>query len=222
MTTTAVQNSSAATASAANSLSAASASAASIQSSFLTLLVTQLQNQDPTNPMDNSQITDQLAQISTVNGIQQLNTTMQSLATSFTSGQSLQAASMIGQQVLTSGNTMALSGGSATAGVQLAGNASDVQVQITGPGGNILRTIDLGAQNSGNVPFQWNGLTDGGAQAAAGTYTFAVSAVSGNQTIGATPLTAGTVSSITLNGGSVGVNVNGLGNVPLSKILSIL
>jgi flagellar basal-body rod modification protein FlgD len=222
MTTTAVQNSSAATANAASSLGSASASAASIQNSFLTLLVTQLQNQDPLNPMDNSQLTSQLAQISTVNGIQQMNTTMQNLATSFSTGQSLQSASMIGHQVLTSGNSLIVNGAPVTAGVQLGGAASGVTVQILSATGAVVRTMELGAQQSGIVPFQWDGLTDSGAQAAAGSYTFAVKATSGGQAVNATPLTAGNVSSVTLNGGSVGLNVDGVGNVPLSQIISIL
>ena len=222
MTTSAVQNSSAASAAAAASISGSSASAASIQNSFLTLLVTQLQNQDPLNPMDNSQLTSQLAQISTVNGIQQMNTTMQGLATSFTSGQSLQAASMIGHQVLTSGNNLAMNGSPVAAGVQLGGSASGVTVQILSATGAVVRTLQLGPQQSGIVPFQWDGLTDSGAQAAAGSYTFAVKAASGSQAVAATPLTAGNVSSVTLNGGNLGVNVDGVGNVPLSQIISIL
>jgi flagellar basal-body rod modification protein FlgD len=222
MTTTAIQNSSAATAGAANLLGTASASAATIPNSFLTLLVTQLQNQDPLNPMDNSQLTSQLAQISTVNGIQQMNTTMQGLATSFSTGQQLQATSMIGHQVLTSGNSVTMNGGPVTAGVQLDGAASGVTVQILSATGAVVRTMELGSQQSGIVPFQWNGLTDSGAQAAAGGYTFAVKATSGSQTVNAKPLTAGNVSSVTLNGGSVGLNVDGVGNVPLSQIISIL
>ena len=224
MTTSSILNTTptpASASSAAASLSASSASAASIQNTFLTLLVTQLKNQDPTNPMDNSQITNQLAQISSVGGIQQLNTTMQSLATSFATGQSLQAASMIGQTVLTGGNSLALSSGPVSAGVQLTGSASDVSVQVMDPTGAVVSTIDLGAQSSGVVPFQWNGTTNSGALAAAGNYTFSVKAVSGTQSVGATPLAAGAVNSITLNNGSVVANVSGLGNVPRSQIVSI-
>ena len=223
MTTTAVQNSNATNATTAvGALGAASSSAASIQNSFLTLLVTQLQNQDPLNPMDNSQLTSQLAQISTVNGIQQMNTTMQNLATSYSAGQSLQSASMIGHQVLTSGNGLTMNGSPVTAGIQLGGAASGVTVQVLSATGAVVRTLQLGAQPGGVVPFQWDGLTDSGAQAAAGSYTFAIKATSGAQAVDATPLVAGTVSSVTLSGGNVGVNVNGLGNVTLSQIISIL
>jgi len=201
MTTTAVQNSNATNATTAvGALGAASSSAASIQNSFLTLLVTQLQNQDPLNPMDNSQLTSQLAQISTVNGIQQMNTTMQNLATSYSAGQSLQSASMIGHQVLTSGNGLTMNGSPVTAGIQLGGAASGVTVQVLSATGAVVRTLQLGAQPGGVVPFQWDGA----------------------QAVDATPLVAGTVSSVTLSGGNVGVNVNGLGNVPLSQIISIL
>ncbi len=81
-------------------------SGADIQDRFLKLLVTQMKNQDPLNPMDNAQVTSQLAQINTVNGIQQLNATMQGLATSFMSAQSMQSTSLIGHTVLTDGSKL--------------------------------------------------------------------------------------------------------------------
>jgi flagellar basal-body rod modification protein FlgD len=217
-----IQSTSAATTGAAGNVAGASASASTIQNSFLTLLVTQLKNQDPLNPMDNAQLTSQLAQISTVNGIQQLNTTMQNLGSSLTSGQSLQAASLIGHQVLTGGNSLGLAGGAAIGGVQLSGNASSVIVQISDPAGNPIRSFDLGGQAAGIVPFQWDGRTDAGAQAAVGTYSFKVKAVSGSQTVSATSLTAGNVSSVTLGSGGVGVNVDGIGALQLQQIMSIL
>jgi flagellar basal-body rod modification protein FlgD len=217
-----IQGTSAATSSAAGNVAGASASASTIQNSFLTLLVTQLKNQDPLNPMDNAQLTSQLAQISTVNGIQQLNSTMQGLGNSFSSGQSLQAAALIGHRVLTSGNTLALSSGAATGGVQLDGNASSVIVQISDPAGNPIRSIDLGAKAAGIAQFQWDGMTDAGSQAAAGTYSFKVKAVSGSQSVGATSLTAGNVSSVTLGSGGIGVNVDGIGALQLQQIMSIL
>src|SRR5580693_3920451 len=93
--------------------STATDSAAAAQNQFLTLLVTQMQNQDPLNPMDNSQMTSQLAQLSTVSGIDTLNTTLQSLVGSYQTSQTLQATSMIGQNVFTPGNTMTLASGSA-------------------------------------------------------------------------------------------------------------
>src|SRR5580693_6158542 len=100
--------------------STATDSAAAAQDRFMTLLVTQMQNQDPLNPMDNSQMTSQLAQLSTVSGIDTMNTTLQSLISSYQQSQTLQATSMIGHGVLTAGNTLSLSNGSAPFGISLA------------------------------------------------------------------------------------------------------
>src|SRR5512146_862467 len=101
-----------------------------LQDRFLKLLVTQMKNQDPLNPLDNAQVTSQLAQISTVNGIEKLNTTIQAMATSFAAGQSLQAAGMIGRDVLVPAPTLRLAGGSALFGVDLAQAADQVKVSI--------------------------------------------------------------------------------------------
>ena len=103
---------------------AAATSGADIQDRFLKLLVTQMKNQDPLNPMDNAEITSQLAQISTVNGIQQLNTTMQSLSSSFLSAQSLQSAALIGHTVLTGGNNLNIADGMPAYG----GKLTDAQI----------------------------------------------------------------------------------------------
>ena len=100
------------------------------QDRFLKLLVTQMKNQDPLNPLDNAQVTSQLAQISTVNGIEKLNTTLQAMANGFTAGQSLQAAGMIGHNVLVPGSALQLTGGNGAFGVDLAQPADDVKVTI--------------------------------------------------------------------------------------------
>ncbi len=89
-------------------------SAADLQSNFLTLLVTQLQNQDPTNPMDNSQLTTQLAQINTLSGIEKLNTTLGSISGQINSGQSLQATTLIGHGVMVDGTQVLVGSGQTT------------------------------------------------------------------------------------------------------------
>ena len=131
---------------------AAAAPGTDIQDRFLKLLVTQMKNQDPLNPMDNAQVTSQLAQISTVNGIQQLNTTMQSLSSSFLSSQSMQSTSLIGHTVLTDGNSLNIADGvPAYAAIELAQAADSVKVNIVSPAGNIVRQLDLGPQPAGLV-----------------------------------------------------------------------
>ncbi len=207
----------------ANALTPAATPAGNIQDSFLKLLITQLKNQDPLNPMDNAQITTQLAQINTVNGIQQLNTTMQSLSGAMLGSQSLQSAALIGRTVVTDGDSLKLAAGSAVAGgLQLAQNADSVKVTIVGPAGQVVRELQLGPQAGGMVAFQWDGRTDAGASAAAGTYTFKVSAASAGHTVNATPLVAGTVSSVTLGADGTHLTVDGVGDVRMQQIKSIM
>jgi flagellar basal-body rod modification protein FlgD len=128
---------------------------------FMTLLVTQLKNQDPMNPLDNAQLTSQLAQLSTVTGINKLNTTLETLKGSYQSSESLQAANMIGHGVLVEGNFANLTGGKSIMGVELATPADSVQVIITDARtGKDVETIDLGKQAAGTVPIAWDGVPD--------------------------------------------------------------
>ena len=208
------------------SQSTAPASTASVSSEgqdrFLKLLVTQLKNQDPLNPMDNAQITSQMAQISTVSGIDQLNATMQSMATSFNSAQSLQATSMIGHNVLAPGNVILLQGSSAVGGVELDAAADAVTVSILDASGQLLHKVDLGAQDAGLLSFQWDGATDSGTNAASGNYRFAIEATSGGKKIGATALAVGQVASVTTGKTGVTLNVNEIGAIALSDVRQVM
>jgi flagellar basal-body rod modification protein FlgD len=202
-------------------------SASGMQNTFMTLLTTQLQNQDPLNPMDTSQMTSQLAQINTVSGINSLNTTLTSLNNSLTSSQSLSTATgLIGHNVLVPGTSIQLSSGSGVAGVQLAQAADSVNVTIKdAASGNTVKTIHLtGAQQAGVVPVVWDGSTDSGATAADGNYTMTAQAVTGSTTATAPTLSLGTVNAV--NPGTAGqnatLNVAGLGTFDLSKISMVM
>jgi flagellar basal-body rod modification protein FlgD len=201
----------------------AAAPGSEIQDRFLKLLVTQMKNQDPLNPMDNAQVTSQLAQISTVNGIQQLNTTMQNLSSSFMAGQSLQSASLIGHTVLTDGSTLNVADGTPALGaIELAQAADSVKVNIVSPAGNIVRQLDLGPQKSGMTGFQWDGLSDGGSKVAAGSYTFQVTASGSGQKVNTTSFMAGAVSSITLKTDGTHLSVGGIGDITMQQIKQIM
>src|SRR4051812_12831974 len=117
-------------------------SAEDIQDRFLTLLVTQIQNQDPLNPMDNAQVTSQLAQLNTVSGIAQLNKTMEGLAATFGAGQTLQAASMVGRNVMVAGDTADLvyngNAGQAYFGAELTQPVDALQVSIYDQAGKLV------------------------------------------------------------------------------------
>jgi flagellar basal-body rod modification protein FlgD len=200
-------------------------SPADLQNTFLTLLVTQLQNQDPTNPTDSSQMTSQLAQISTVSGIGQLNTSLSSLATQLSAGQSSQAAMLIGATVLSPGSTMTVSGGkSSSFGVQSANALSDMTVSITNSAGQVVNTIDLGPQAAGTVPISgWTPTDKTGATLPDGTYTITAAGTINGAAATATALSASVVQSVVQQGdGTTGVMLSTGKSVPLTSIASIL
>ncbi len=192
-----------------------------VQSTFLKLLTTQLQNQDPTNPMDNAQMTTQLAEMSTAQGISNLNSTLNSLLSSYQSTQTMQAASLIGHRVLAAGNTLALSNSQAVGAVDLVSAADSVKVQILDANGQVARTLDLGAQAAGLVGFSWDGKNDQGQAMVDGSYSTSVAAFSGGSPVAVTPLSLASVSSVSLTGGTVTVNASGLGQLNLSQIQQI-
>jgi flagellar basal-body rod modification protein FlgD len=200
-------------------------SASDLQNTFLTLLVTQLKNQDPTNPADSSQMTSQLAQINTVTGIGQLNTSLSSLATQLSAGQSTQAAMLIGSNVLAPGSSMTVSSGaSSTFGVQLANDVSDLQIVVKDKSGNIVNTLDLGAQGSGVVPVSgWKPVDSKGATLADGTYTITAQGTINGQQATATTLSASQVQSVVqMTGGTPGLKLSNGSTVGLSSVASIL
>jgi flagellar basal-body rod modification protein FlgD len=124
------------------------------QDKFMTMLVAQLNNQDPLNPMDNAQMTSQMAQINTVSGIQQLNKTMTDMATQFGSLQALQGVSLIGRTALVEGSTPVVEEEVAYGGFELPGKADSVQVTVLGKAGQVLGTANLGAMEAGQQFFQ--------------------------------------------------------------------
>jgi flagellar basal-body rod modification protein FlgD len=199
---------------------------------FMTLLVAQLQNQDPLNPMDNAQVTSQLAQLQTVTGINNLNDTLNTLKSSYQSSESLQATSLIGHGVLVEGNSVTLAGGKSVLGVELGADADNVQIAISDKTGKLVDTVDLGAQKAGTLPLVWNGVPDASkldstgkpVTLADGNYTFTVTATAAGQALGnAKGLAYDSVGSVT-TGGADGVKLNlaGKGAVALTDIKQVL
>jgi flagellar basal-body rod modification protein FlgD len=200
-------------------------SASDLQNTFLTLLVTQLKNQDPTNPADSSQMTSQLAQINTVTGIGQLNTSLSSLATQLSAGQQTQAALLIGSNVLSAGNNLTVaSGASSSFGVQLANDVSDLQVVVKNASGQIVNTLDLGAQGAGVVPVTgWKPVDAKGNTLPDGSYTITAQGTINGQQATATTLAASQVQSVVqMSGGAPGLKLANGSTVALSSVASIL
>ncbi|PJC18877.1 MAG: flagellar biosynthesis protein FlgD, partial [Comamonadaceae bacterium CG_4_9_14_0_8_um_filter_60_18] len=154
------------------------------QDRFLKLLVAQLNNQDPMNPMDNAQMTSQMAQINTVTGIQQVNDTLKSMAEQFTAMQVLQGSNMVGHDVLIDGNTLSVVDGKAQGAVDLAARAESVKIDVLSPGGQVIDTINLGALDAGRSNFAW----DASKFSFTGSPSFKITATTGGKAIESTAL----------------------------------
>ena len=192
------------------------------QNRFLKLLTAQLKNQDPLNPMDNAQMTSQMAQISTVDGIERLNATLQSLISDSANSQALQAAALVGKGVMVPGNGVSLQSGGAYGGIDVAKDADTVSINITDSNGLLVRTLELGSVKAGSHTFTWDGTSNSGVAAAAGNYTFSVAAKQGADKVDTTALTIGLVSSVTRSsGGGVALNV-GQQSFSLADVRQIL
>lgn len=214
-----------------NPQSASSSSGTStedIQNRFLTLLVAQMKSQDPLNPLDNSEVTSQLAQLSTVSGIENLNTTMQTLMGSYQASQNLQATSLIGHGILAEGNKTTFSDGIAGMGVDLAGVADHVVVDIYDATGVKVDSMDLGEVGAGVNSFSWDGVIgkdadDKDVKAPDGTYTFKVSATNKGEKVDVSTLQFGMVGSVSFGaGGSILLGVPGMGDVKFGDVKQVL
>lgn len=215
-----VTNTSATTSSSASAAvkAAGQTSADAQQDRFLKLLVAQLNNQDPMNPMDNAQMTSQMAQINTVSGIQQLNETMKSMASQFTSMQVMQGAAMIGHDVMVQSNTLSIDAGKAKGAIDLEGDASNVSVQVLTPGGQLLDTLNLGAKSAGRHAFEW----DASGYQDTASPVFKVVATSGKQAVASTALAQDTITSISSSNGTMNVQLKGRAAVTYDALKAIL
>ncbi|MDE1949130.1 MAG: flagellar hook assembly protein FlgD [Burkholderiales bacterium] len=198
--------------------SSSAAMAAVSPSTFLTLLVTQMQNQDPLSPMDNSQMTSQLAQINTVSGINTLNTSVQSLNTQLVQMQALQAATLVGQNVTVPGNDLTIKGGSGQGAFKLAGAADSVTVQVLDPSGQVVANQSLGAMPAGVQGISWPAGTL--ADASPG-YTFKVAATQGGAAVPTTALMLDKVNSVFTSNGVLTLDLQNSGNVPYTSVQSL-
>lgn len=209
-----------------NTRSSSKSSTEEAQNRFMTLLVEQMKNQDPLNPMDNAQVTSQMAQLSTVTGIDKLNETMttmmSNLTSTFQASQTYQASSMIDHEVLVAGKNITKAEGSENKfGFNLPENATNVTVTIKSNSGTVVRTMDLGAKNSGISTLTWDGLKNDGSKAPDADYTFEVAYTKGTTKGTATALNVATVSSVSTSSTGVKLNLNNSTSVTLDDIKEI-
>ena len=191
---------------------------------FLKLLLAQMQNQDPLNPLDNAQVTTQLAQISTVSGIEEMNKTMQSLLEKSNVSSPVNSANMIDRQVLVTGDLMKLSNevdATVNAGADLSSSASSVEVQIFDGKGDTVRTIQLGPQAAGLVTFQWDGMNDEGESMPAAEYRFQVSAESDAGVQVAAPLMAARVTGVTQADNALSYRLANGATIPTEQVRGV-
>lgn len=195
------------------------------QDDFLELMLTQIQNQDPLNPMESGDFLSQMAQFGTVNGITELQKSFSSLATTMQSSQALQASTMVGNSVLVQGNgTTLAAGGEAKGAVDLPQSTSNLTVSVMDSSGQTVRTIDLGSQTAGLTKFSWDGRDDSGQPVAPGGYSFQATSNVNNQAVAQSVYVYARVDSVTLSktGGEPSLNLNGVGSVGISQVREIL
>jgi len=211
--------------SASNSATGSGSNTTLTQNDFFRLMTTQLESQDPLNPMNSDQYAAELAEFSTANGVQQLQGTVSGIGQQLASATGVQASSLVGHNIAVAGNLLAFGGsGSAPGAFNLSSAASDVTVTVKDATGNQVASINLGPLNAGIQNFSWNGKETGGGTAAAGAYTYQISALGtkGNA-INATTYAVLPVAGVTLSGqnGPTVSLAGGLGSVTLNQIYQI-
>jgi len=194
------------------------------ESDFLSLLVAQMQDQDPTQPSDPTAFVNQLASFSEVSGMDSMQTSMSNLSNSMLASQVASGTSLIGQQVIASTDTASLTtGGTVTGMLAVPSTATSVQVQVADANGNVVSNFSVTPPaGGGDATFSWNGLTTSGAPAPTGVYTFNVTAAGGGTSTTLTPMFASTVQSISVDPSTQTLSVNtNSGSVPLSSVVSV-
>jgi flagellar basal-body rod modification protein FlgD len=198
--------------------SIAKADEAGSQDRFLKLLVTQLKNQDPLSPMDNAQLTSQIAQINTVTGIATLNTSVQGLSSQFLQMQTLQGASLVGKNVIVPGNRIDIANGVGQGGFELTSAADAVKVEVLSPAGKVIDTLNLGAQNAGVHGFDWPAAAG---YDATSKLTFRVTATSGATPLASTALMRDKVNAVSTAGNALSLELEKAGTVAYSTVVAI-
>jgi flagellar basal-body rod modification protein FlgD len=198
------------------SSSVATQNQAGAEDRFLKLLVAQMQNQDPLNPMDNAQVTSQMAQIQSVNGIEKLNRSVEGLGSQFAQMSALQGAALVGRDVIVPGNRLVTNDEDLVqGGFELNGAADSVKIEVLNAGGRVIDTIDLNAQTAGRHGFEWT--PPAGVDPATGA-TFRVVARNGAANVGNTPLMRDRVDAVVAGGDTLMLELRNSGSVPYDQI----
>lgn len=227
-----IENTSAASFGGSSTLPMSKSQSDELRESFLLLLTTQMQNQDPLNPLENSEMTSQIAQINTVSGIEQLNQTLQAITGQIDQNKALQASALIGKGVMVPGNQTLLEQNdegeifTTPFGIELDQPAENLQITITAANGQIISQFDAGPVDAGVSSFSWDGITTGGETAAPGAYNVRLEATDADdEAIAAETLSYAYVNAVTPQdqNGNVRLDLGALyGQVGLEEIRMIL
>lgn len=208
------------------STAAASDTADGTEDRFLQLLVAQMRNQDPLNPMDNAEVTSQLAQISTVRGIEGLNKTMSDFVTASTQNSAMSSVAMLGKQVLVPGdafNFQPAAGGATTRiGFELEAPATAARLEIVNDSGAVVHTRTMNSLRAGMQTFEWDGKTSSGAAVPAGRLSVRIAAVDGTVAVTAATLVPARVVGISQSAGATQLELDGPAPVAPSDVRVIL
>ena len=192
------------------------------QSDFLKLMTAQMRNQDPFNPVDNTQMVAQMAQFSSLAGISEMSTTLKAISDKLGGATASDAVAYIGRTVLTAGDVAYGRGAGGIAGaVELGAASSKTVITIADANGAVLKQIALGPQKAGTVGYDWDGRTDAGEDAGAGPFTVSVAAQNNGKPVAATGLVWAPVASVSTAGGAAILSLPGLGDVPASAVRQI-
>ncbi|WP_369602233.1 flagellar hook assembly protein FlgD [Hahella sp. SMD15-11] len=194
------------------------------QNQFMELMIAQLKNQSPLEPQDNSEFVAQLAQFSSVEGIEKLNQSVDSVASQFRSNQALQASAMVGRNVLVP-NAQGVLGpeGRISGVIEVPGSTSSLTVSILNPSGELVKRMELGQQPAGDIRFEWDGTNAKGESMPAGLYTVKAEARYGSETQQLNAYMAANVDSVSISQtGSILLNLAGMGQASLSDVKEIL
>jgi len=194
------------------------------KNAFLRLMVTQLNNQDPLNPQENGDFIAQLAQFSSVEGIENLNKSFSSLATSMQSSQALQASALVGRSVHVKSDTSYLAENDVITGtIKLESSTSNLVLNVSNRAGELVDQIELGTQRQGDIKFVWNGVNQDGIRLNPGQYKFEAAAIVGGASQQMDLALSANVDSVSIRADrSVVLNLAGIGPVPLLDVEEIL
>ena len=193
------------------------------QEDFLTLMMAQLKHQDPFKPMENGEFLGQMAQFSTVTGIEGMQTSLEQMSGSFTANQTLQASQLIGQSVLVEDSIAHLkTDGSVEGRFELSASTGSIKMDIMDSSGRLVREIEMGEKAAGRHDFSWDGKNASGDQLPAGQYTIEITAQSGDTREAVSVLLSREVDSVEFgNDGIVQLNTDNGETILLDQIKQI-